>query len=182
MQTTCTCTARAQCTPAPFFIRRQVGLAKVHPCTEFGVASSKFTFTGGPHVKTASSPLARAAGTQLERHPQWILSWCSTRVSCEFGISGAPRVTCRTVRKKLVNLHAAARATCHVPLADSRPAPMSSRRFGASIGATPVPIGPAVWALCPEMLEHTDRLTNTIRPTFFSDPPEEIFVHKNVLC
>ena len=29
---------------------------------------------------------------------------------------------------------------------------------------------------------HTDRLTNTIRPTFFSDPPEEIFVHKNVLC
>ena len=38
----CTCTARAQCTPAPFFIRRQVGLAKVHPCTEFDVASSKF--------------------------------------------------------------------------------------------------------------------------------------------
>ena len=51
VQNICTCTARAQCTPAPFFIRRQVGLAKVHPCTEFGVASSKFTFTGGPHVK-----------------------------------------------------------------------------------------------------------------------------------
>ena len=38
----CTCTARAHCTPVPFFIRRQVGLVKVHPCTEFGVPSSKF--------------------------------------------------------------------------------------------------------------------------------------------
>ena len=118
--------------------------------------------------------------------PQWILSWCSTRVTCEFQICGAPRVTCRGVRKFLVDLHAAARATCHVPPADPRPAPWSFRRFGASIGATPVPIGPAVQALCPEMLEHThrqtDRLTNTSRPTFFSDPPEEIFVHKNVLC
>ena len=144
----------------------------MHPCTEFGVAGSKFAFTGGPHVKTASSPLARAAGTPLERHPQWILSWCSTRVTCEFRICGAPRVTCRAVRKFLVDLHAAARATCHVQPADPRPAPMSFRRFGASIGATPVPIGPAVRALCPEMLEHThtqtDRLTNTSRPTFFS--------------
>ena len=37
--------------------------------------------------------------------------------------------------------------------------------------ASPAPIGPAVRALCPEMLEHThtqtDRLTNTSRPTFF---------------
>ena len=174
MQTTCACTARAQCTPAPFFIRRQVGLAKVHPCTEFGVAGSKFTFTGGPHVKTASSPLARAAGTPLERHPQWILSWCSTRVTCEFRICGAPRVTCRAVRNFLVDLHAAARATCHVPPTNPRPAPLSFRRFGASIGASPAPIGPAVRALCPEMLEHThrhtDRLTNTILPTFFQRP------------
>ena len=56
VENTCTCTARAPCTPAPFFIRRQVGLAKVHPCTEFGVASSKFTFTGGPHVKKVFRP------------------------------------------------------------------------------------------------------------------------------
>ena len=172
MQTTCTCTARAQCTPAPFFIRRQVGLAKVHPRTEFGVASSKFTFTGGPHVKTASSPLARAAGTPLERHPQWILSWCSMRVTCEFRICGAPRVTCRAVRKFLVDLYAAARATSHVPPIDPRPAPSSFRRSEASIGATPVPIGPAVRALFPEMLghTHTDTLTNTSRPTFFQRP------------
>ena len=166
----CTCTARAPCTPAPFFIRRQVGIAKVHPCTEFGVASSKFTFTGGPHVKTASSPLARAAGTPQERHPQWILSWCSTRVTCEFGLSDSHRLTSRGAQKFLVDLHAAARATCHVPPIDPRPAPMSFRRFGASIGATPVPIGPAVRAPCPEMLEHTDTLTNTIRPTFFQRP------------
>ena len=170
MQTTCTSTARAQCTPVPFFIRRQVGLAKVHPCTEFGVASIKFTFTGGPHVKTASSPLARAAGTPLKRHPPWILSWCSTRVACEFGFSDSPRLTCRAVRKFLVDLYAAARATCHVPPADPRPAPSSCRHFGASIGTTPVPIGPAVRAPCPEMLEHTHTLTNTIRPTFFRRP------------
>ena len=185
VQNICTCTARAQCIPASFFIRRQVGLAKVHPFTEFGVASSKFTFTGGPHVETAFSPLARAAGTPLERHLQWILSWCSTRVTCESGISGAPRVTCRAVRKFLVDLYAAARATCHEPPADPLSAPSSLRRF-ASIGATPAPIGPAVRAPCPEMLEHTDRqtdrLTNTIRPTFFDDPPDEIFVHKIVLC
>ena len=142
----------------------------MHPCTEFGVASSKFTFTGGPHVKTASSPLARAAGTPLERYPQWILSWYSTRVTCEFGFSGCPRLTSRGARKFLVVLYGAARATCHVPPADPRPAPWSFRRFGASIGVTPVPIGPAVRALCPEMLGHTHTLTNTSRPTFFRRP------------
>ena len=142
----------------------------MHPCTEFGVASSKFTFTGGPHVKTASSPLARAAGTPLERHPQWILSWCSTRVTCEFGLSDSHRLTSRGAQKFLVDLHAAARAMCHVPPIDPRQALPSFRRFGASIGATSVPIGPAVRALCPEMLEQTHRLTNTIRPTFFQRP------------
>ena len=148
----------------------ELALPRLHPCTEFDVASSKFTFTGGPHVKTTCLPLARAAGTPLERHPQWILSWCSTRVTCEFGFSGCPRLTPRGARKFLVVLYGAARATCHVPPADSRPAPWSFRRFGASIGATPVPIGPAVRALCPEMLGHTDTLTNTIRPTFFQRP------------
>ena len=151
VQNTCTCTARALCTLGPFFIQRQVGLAKVHPCTEFGVASLKFTFTGGPHVKTASSPLARAAGTPQERHPQWILSWCSTRLTCEFGLSDSHRLTSRGAQKFLVE-------------------PPSFRRFGASIGATPVPIGPAVRALGPEMLRHTHTLTNTIRPTFFRRP------------
>ena len=142
----------------------------MHPCTEFDVASSKFTFTGGPHVKTASSPLARAAGTRQERHPQWILSWCSTRVTCEFGISGAPRVTCRAVRNFVASLHGAARATCHVPPDDPRPAPLSFRRFGASIGATPAPIGPAVRALCPEMLGHTHTHTDKHQPPNFFSP------------
>ena len=141
----------------------------MHPCTEFGVASSKFTFTGGPHVKTSSSPLARAAGTRQERHPQWILSWCSSCVICEFGLSDSPRLTSRGAQKFLVDLHAAARDTCHMPPIDPRPAPPSFRRFGASIGATPVPIGPAVRALCPEMLEHTHRQTHKHDPAnFFS--------------
>ena len=142
----------------------------MHPCTEFGVASSKFTFTRGPHVKKASSPLARAAGTPQKRHPQWILSWYSTRVTCAFGFSGCPCLTPRGARIFLVDLYAAARATCHVPPADPRTAPWSFRRFGASIGTTPVPIGPAVRALCPEMLGHTDTLTNISRPTFFRRP------------
>ena len=97
VQNSCTCTARALCTLAPFFVRRQVGLAKVHPCTEFGVASSNFTFTGGAHVKTSSSPLARAAGTPQERHPQRILSWGGMGVTCEFDIGSSPRFTCRCV-------------------------------------------------------------------------------------
>ena len=42
--------------PSPFFIRRQVGLDTVHPCTEFGIASSKFTFTGGPTSKHPLRP------------------------------------------------------------------------------------------------------------------------------
>ena len=142
----------------------------MHPCTEFGVASSKFTFTGGPHVKTASSPLARAAGTPLERHPQWILSWYSTRVTCEFGLSDSHRLTSRGAHKFLVDLHAAARDTCHVPPIDLRQALPSFRRFGASIGATPVPIGPAFRALCPEMLEQTDRQTDKHQPANFFSP------------
>ena len=84
----------------------------MHPCTEFGVASSKFTFTGGPHVKTASSPLARAAGTPLERHPQWILSRHSMNVTCEFGISGASRLTCRCVRIFKCPNHLRVHCTC----------------------------------------------------------------------
>ena len=156
----------------------------MHPCIEFDVASSKFTFTGGPNVKTASSPLARAAGTPLERHPKRILSWYITRVTCEFGLSDSHRLTLRGAKCVLVDLYGAARATCHVPPADPRPAPWSFRRFGASIGTTPVPIGAAVRALCLEMLGHTDRHSHKHHPAniFFSDPPEEIFVHKNVLC
>ena len=145
----------------------------MHPCTEFGVASSVHFHRRTPRQNSFFYPGAcswHPTGTA----PQWILSWYSTRVTCEFRICGAPRVTCRAVRKFLVDLHAAAHATCHVPPADPRPAPSSFQRFGASIGTTPVPIGPAVRALFPEMLGHTDRqtdtLTNTSRPTFFQRP------------
>ena len=71
------------------------------------------------------------------------------------------------------SFHAAARATSHVPPIDPRPAPSSFRRSEASIGATPVPIGPAVQALFPEMLGHTHTHTHTHThkhqpPNFFS--------------
>ena len=129
-----------------------------------------------------SKQLLRPWRMQLAPHRNGTPSWCRTRVTCEFGLSNSHRLTSRGAQKFLVDLHAAARDTCHVPPIDPRQAPPSFRRFGASIGATPVPIGPAVQALGPEMLGHTHTLTNTIRPTFFADPPEEIFVHKNVLC
>ena len=65
----------------------------------------------------------------------------------------------------ILDLHAAARATCHVPPVDPRPAPSSFRRFGPSIGASPAPIGPAVRALFPEMLGHTHRQTDWQTPS-----------------
>ena len=74
---------------------------------------------------------------------------------------------------------------CHVPPIDSWQAPLSFRRFGASNGATPGPIGPAVRALFPKMIGHTHWLTGWLtdwqtRPgqLFFTYPPEEIFVHR----
>ena len=141
----------------------------MHPCTEFGVASLKFTFTGGPHVKTASSPLARAAGTPQERHPQWILSWCSTRVTCEFGLSDSHRLTSRGAHKFLVDLHAAARATCRRPTRD-RHHPRSGVSARPSVpprSRSDQPFGRYA-RKC--LNTQTHRLTNTSRPTFFQRP------------
>ena len=60
-------------------------------------------------------PATRAAYSPQERHPQWILSWYSMHVSCEFRVGGAPRLTCRCVRfffsKPLTGRHVP-RATC----------------------------------------------------------------------
>ena len=59
-------------------------------------------------------PAARAAYTTQERHPQWILSWYSVRVTCEFVVVGASRLTCRCVRifwQALTGRHVQ-RATC----------------------------------------------------------------------
>ena len=56
VQNVCTCTARAQCTPAPFFIRRQVGLAKVHPCTELVSLAQRFVKPKDPSSKRFSAP------------------------------------------------------------------------------------------------------------------------------
>ena len=113
----CTCTARAQCIPAPFFIRRQVGLAKVYPCTEFGVPRSKFPSTEGPLVKKCTydfPPLARATCTPQKWHPQWILSWYGLRATCKFGIGGATRVPLRAAIKWCVqnSCTCTARAQC----------------------------------------------------------------------
>ena len=66
---------------------------------------------------------------------------------------------------------AIARGTCHVQPIESQPTPSSFRRSGASNEHSPVPIRPAVRAPEAKMLGHI----NIDRPTFSSDPPEEIF-------
>ena len=60
-------------------------------------------------------PLARAACTPQERHPQWISSWNSMHVTCEIGISGASRLFCRCVRifKCANHLHVHCTCTMH---------------------------------------------------------------------
>ena len=106
-------------------------------------------------------------------------------MTCKFGIGGALRLTCRCVRiflQAFTRRHVP-RATCHRSTPDRAGRPSSFRRSEASIGATPVPIGPAVRTLFPEMLGHTHTHSQTpAAQLFFADPPEEIFVHKNVLC
>ena len=57
-------------------------------------------------------PLERATCTPQERHPQWILSWHSMHVTCEFGISGASRLTSRCVRISLCTNHLHVHCTC----------------------------------------------------------------------
>ena len=74
---------------------------------------------------------------------------------------------------------------CHVPPIDSWQAPSSFRRFGASNGATPGPIGPAVRALFPKMLGHTYWLTDRqTRPANYFSPTHQwksSFIERSML-
>ena len=67
--------------------------------------------------------------------------------------------------------------TCHVSAIAPRLVPSSFRNSSASNGAYPVSIRPAVRAPGAKMLGQTDKQANTLGPTFFSFPPEEIFDH-----
>ena len=73
---------------------------------------------------------------------------------------------------------AIARGTCHVRPIGLQIAPSSFRRSGASNEYSQVLIGPAVRAPETKMLGQTNTQTNVARPTFSSDPAEEIFKHK----
>ena len=110
-------------------------------------------------------PPARAAYTPQERHPQWILSWYSMRVTCEFGVGGAPRLTCRCLRIFLARFDATARATCHV--LDPKALPSSFRRIAESNGVSPVTIRPAVLALLTKVLGHTNFTSQMPQPKSF---------------
>ena len=85
-----------------------------------------------PTSKTLSACGACSIHPQ-ERHPQWILSWYSMRVTCEFRVGVAPRLTCRCVRIFLASLDGAARATCHVLLIDPK---QDHHRSGGSLSRT----------------------------------------------
>ena len=87
---------------------------KVYSPTEFGVPSSKFPCTGGPHVKKTFPPLARAACTAQKRQPQKHTRWGCIRVTCKFEIGDVSRLTymartdfCNPLRG----------STCHVQFA-----------------------------------------------------------------
>ena len=131
-----------------------------HHLVIFAIDICSRNLTIVPMLISLGQNFPKSEDSHIAHIAQWILSWYSTRVTCEFGLSDSHRLTSRGAQKFLVDLHAAARATCHVPPIGPRQAPPSFRRFGASIGATPVPIGPAVRAPCPEMLEHTDTQTH----------------------
>ena len=87
--------------------------------------------------------------------------------------------------KIFASLHAVACAMCHVPPIDPWQAPSSFRRFGASNGATPVPIRPAVRALLPKILEHTYTRTDwQTRPVNYFSPTHQwksSFIERSML-
>ena len=133
-------------------------------CTEFGVAAQSSLSTEDP----TSKQLLRPWRVQLAPHWNGTMDFKLVQYACDLPDLWCPPcdLYVRNVLVDLTRQHVP-RATCRRP---TREAPSPFRRFGASIGATPVPIGPAVRALCPEMLghtQHTDRLTNTSRRTFF---------------
>ena len=108
MQNICTCSARAQCIPAPFFIRRQVGLAKVYPCTEFGVPSSKFLKPKDPSSKRFSAPGAcNLQPTQMAPPMDFKLVWyaCELRVSDRWRHPCAPQGREKMMRSKHLHVH-----------------------------------------------------------------------------
>ena len=99
--------------------------------------------------------------TPRRRDPHWILSHgkahlCWTVLAFSLHWRGLQRLT-----KIFARVWRAPRCTCLVTWTDPGPASLSFRRFGASNGAAPVPIGPAVWPPEAEMLEQTNRQTNS---------------------
>ena len=147
----------------------------MHPCTEFGVASSKFTFTGGPHVKASSSSLARAAAPHRNGTPmdfKLVQYACDLRVWVQW----LPPFVLEGRANFLASLDGAARATCHVLLIDPKSAPSSFRRIGESNGASPVTIAPAVLVLFTKVLGHTNLISempqpNSFQPTHYASTP-----------
>ena len=81
-----------------------------------------------PMSKKFSSPGACSLHPTVNVQPQKHTGWGSVRVTCQFRIGGASRLTCQQL---FADLHAAAHATCHVLLVDPRPSPSSFRRFGS---------------------------------------------------
>ena len=157
---TCACTARALCTLASFFIRRPVGLAKAHPCTEFGVASSKFPFTGGPHVIT-SSPHRNGTPTDFKL-VQYACDLCVwTQRLLPFDLQGREEIFRRPLRG----------GTCHVPRAAGRSAtgtivvPAFRRVHRCHPGPDRISRSGAIPGNA-RTHRQTHRLTNTIQSTF----------------
>ena len=114
-------------------------------------------------------PLARAACAPLERQPQKHSSWLGIRVTCKFGIGGALRLTYRCVRiflQAFTRRHVP-RATCRrsTPDRHHHRSGVPRRRSVPPRSRSDQPFG-RYSRKCLDT--HTDTLTNTIRPNFFS--------------
>ena len=131
---------------------------KVYPPTEFGVSSSKFSCTGGAHVKKVFrlwrvQPAPHRNGNHKSTHVGAIYVW-----PVNLGSVG-PAVWPAVFTKSLWNLHAAARATCHVRRAPVKSAESRVRRLGLPTLK--------IWCKCPELFSRqtvpessTDRQTD----------------------
>ena len=106
----------------------------------------------------------------------WMLSHGEAHTVSECRRCAAGRLTCSAWHPVFAEVHGAARATCHVPPIDPRPASSSFPRSALSNGAAPESLRRAVGRRRPKVLGQTNiqtyakiPITGLVRPV---KPPE----------
>ena len=166
------------CIPGEVFIWCCDAPAQLCQCAKFGVATTKIHKLAGSHVKKALPLWHELLVLLITGYPN---EFCPAVVA--IGPQSLSRIRplvwpaalSATFLQGLAHSHVP-RATCHQSLRDwhHRPSAVPGHRM------LPPPsrsVKPFVLQV-PKCLDtHTDTHTNTIEPTFFNDPPEEIFDH-----